>query len=68
MKWSSSGTAVWGNNVSYGLATTKANGLMSSADKKKFDSVASGATKNIIKSGTSAPSGGASGDVYIQYF
>lgn len=68
LKWSSSGTAVWGNNVSYGLATTKANGLMSSADKKKFDSVASGATKNIIKSGTSAPSGGASGDVYIQYF
>lgn len=68
LKWSSNGTAVWGNNVSYGLVSSKVNGLMSSEDKKKLDTIVSGATKNIVKSGTSAPSGGANGDIYIQYF
>lgn len=37
LKWSASGTAVWAAEKSYSVATQSANGLMSSADKKKLD-------------------------------
>ena len=35
-------------NTTYGVATTSANGLMSSADKTKLDGIASGANKTTI--------------------
>lgn len=66
LKWASDGTAVWGNN--YGLATTSANGLMSATDKTKLNGIATGATRNVIRTGTANPSGGSNGDIYIQYF
>ncbi|WP_102410404.1 hypothetical protein [Beduinella massiliensis] len=39
LRWSADGTAAWGadNDTTYGLATGSADGLMSSADKKKLD-------------------------------
>ena len=43
------------------------DGLMTYADKQKLDSISSGATRNVISSGTSAPSGGNSGDIYLRY-
>ena len=51
LRWSANGTAVWGadNNTTYGVATTSANGLMSSTDKTKLNGIASGATKNTIE-------------------
>ena len=47
LRWSADGTAVWGadNNTTYSVATTSANGLMSSTDKSKLDGIATGATK-----------------------
>ena len=41
LRWSAAGTAAWGadNNTTYGVATQSANGLMSSADKKKLDGI-----------------------------
>ena len=41
LRWSADGTAVWGNdnNTTYSVATSSANGLMSSTDKKALDSV-----------------------------
>ena len=41
LRWSADGTAAWGsdNNTTYGVATQSANGLMSSADKKKLDGI-----------------------------
>ena len=70
LRWSASGTAVWGadNNTTYTDATQSKNGLMSINDKKKLDGVVSGATRNIIRTGTANPSGGSNGDIYIQYF
>lgn len=70
LRWSSSGTATWGadNNTTYGIATTSANGLMSASDKTKLNGIATSATRNVINRGTSAPSGGSNGDIYIQYF
>lgn len=70
LRWGSNGTAVWGNdnNTTYGLATTGANGLMSKEDKVKLNGIASGATRVVVSAGTSAPSGGSNGDIYIQYF
>lgn len=70
LRWGADGTAVWGadNNTTYSDATQARSGLMSAFDKKKIDQIAAGATRNIIRSGTGNPSGGASGDVYIQYF
>ena len=45
LRWSADGTAAWGsdNNTTYGTATQSANGLMSAADKKKLDGVATNA-------------------------
>lgn len=45
LRWSADGTAVWGadNNTTYSPATQSANGLMSAADKKKLDGIATGA-------------------------
>ena len=43
------------------------SGLMSASDKSKLDNISSGATRNVISSGTSAPSGGNSGDIYLRY-
>lgn len=45
LRWSADGTAVWGsdNNTTYNAATQSAQGLMSAADKKKLDGIASGA-------------------------
>lgn len=70
LRWGANGQAVWGpdNNTTYGVATTSANGLMSASDKTKLNGIATGATKNVIRTGTSAPSGGSNGDIYIQYF
>lgn len=45
LRWSADGTAVWGadSNTTYSVATTSANGLMSSSDKSKLDGIAEGA-------------------------
>lgn len=43
-------------NTTYGVATQKANGLLSAADKKKMDGIAANATKNVITFATAAPS------------
>lgn len=70
LKWKANGEVQWGtdNNTTYSNATTTASGLMSSTDKSKLNGIATGATKNIITRGTSTPSGGSNGDIYIQYF
>lgn len=41
LRWSADGTATWGadNNTTYSVATSLANGLMSSADKSKLDGI-----------------------------
>lgn len=41
-----SGTKISATNTTYAAATQSANGLMSAADKKKLDGIASGATSN----------------------
>ncbi len=43
-------------NTTYGVATTSANGLMSSSDKSKLNGIASGATANTIDSSLSSTS------------
>lgn len=45
LRWSADGTAVWGadNNTTYSAASQSTNGLMSAADKKKLDGIATGA-------------------------
>ena len=47
LRWSADGTAAWGadNNTTYSVATSSANGLMSSSDKSKLDGIATGANK-----------------------
>ena len=89
-------------NTTYSVATTSANGLMSSTMVTKLNGIATGATANTVRnnvttssyvagevlsayqgyllnnaintkqktisSGTEVPSGGVSGDIYIQYF
>ena len=53
-------------NTTYNTATTSANGLMSSADKKKLDGIATGATaySHPTSSGNKhIPSGGSSGQI-----
>lgn len=54
-------------NITISSATNSANGLMSASDKSKLDNISLGATRNVISSGTSAPSGGNSGDIYLRY-
>lgn len=70
LKWKANGTAEWANdnNTTYPLASTSVDGLMAKGDKTKLNGIATGATRNIIGAGTSAPSGGANEDIYIQYF
>lgn len=70
LRWSAAGTAAWGadNNTTYSAATTSKTGLMSSTDKTKLDGIATGATRVVVSRGTSAPSGGSNGNIYIQYF
>ena len=68
LRWSADGTAVWGadNNTTYSVATTSANGLMSSTDKKKLDGIAEGANKytHPTTSGNKhIPSGGSAGQI-----
>ena len=45
LRWAADGTAEWGadNNATYSEATQSAQGLMSAADKKKLDGIATGA-------------------------
>ena len=53
-------------NTTYGVATTSANGLMSSADKSKLDGIAAGANKysHPTSSGNKhIPAGGSSGQI-----
>ncbi len=48
-------------------ANADESGLMSSSDKAKLDGIANNATRNVIKSSTSAPSGGDNGDIYLRF-
>lgn len=50
LRWSGDGTAVWGadNNTTYSVATSSANGLMSSADKSKLDGIKNGANNYVL--------------------
>lgn len=50
LRWSENGTAVWGadNNTTYSVATSSANGLMSSADKSKLDGIKNGANNYVL--------------------
>lgn len=50
LRWSEDGTAVWGadNNTTYSVATSSANGLMSSADKSKLDGIENGANNYVL--------------------
>lgn len=64
LRWGADGTAVWGsdNNTTYNPVTQSANGLMSAADKKKLDGIATGANaySHPTTSGNKhIPSGGA---------
>lgn len=52
LKWSSDGTATWGNEESASLATTTSNGLMSSTQFKNLKDLIS---TNISAMGTSLP-------------
>lgn len=47
LKWSASGTAVWAAEKSYSVATQSANGLMSSADKKKLDGLSASSSSTV---------------------
>lgn len=44
------------NNTTYSVATTSANGLMSSSDKSKLDGIAAGANKTTVDSALSSTS------------
>lgn len=50
LRWSADGTATWGadNNTTYSVATSSANGLMSSADKSKLDGIENGANNYVL--------------------
>lgn len=54
-------------NITIDVATYSSDGLFTAAEKSKLNGIQSGATKNSIKRGTSAPSGGNDGDVYLRY-
>lgn len=58
LRWSADGTATWGtdNDTTYEDATQTVHGLMSIADKKKLDGIASGATKITVDSALSSTS------------
>lgn len=68
LRWGSDGTAVWGadNNTTYSAATQSANGLMSAADKKKLDGIATSAnayTHPTTAGNKHIPAGGSSGQI-----
>ena len=68
LRWSSDGTAAWGsdNNTTYSTATQSANGLLSAADKKKLDGIATNANNYTHPTTTGnkhIPSGGSSGQI-----
>lgn len=50
LRWSANGTATWGadNNTTYSVATSLANGLMSSADKSKLDGIENKANNYVL--------------------
>lgn len=50
LRWSENGTAVWeaDNNTTYSVATSSANGLMSSADKSKLDGIENRANNYVL--------------------
>ena len=59
LRWSADGTAVWGedNNTTYSAATQSAQGLMSAADKKKLDGIATGANAYTLPTASSTLGG-----------
>lgn len=68
LRWSADGTAAWGadNNTTYGEANQSTAGLMSAADKKKLDGIATSANNysHPTSSGNKhIPSGGSSGQI-----
>jgi hypothetical protein len=48
-------------------ATPTDSGLMSTSDKEKLGAIETQATRNVITSGTAAPSGGNNGDIYLRF-
>lgn len=54
-------------NITIDLADFSNDGLMSSKDKVKLNGIEDGATRNSITRGTSEPSGGNDGDIYLRY-
>ena len=68
LRWSADGTATWGNdnNTTYSAATQSEQGLMTAADKKKLDGIATGANAYSLPSaGTSLGGVKSGGDVTI---
>ena len=68
LKWSADGTAVWANdnNTTYNDATQSAHGLMTAADKKKLDGIATNAnnyTHPTTSGNKHIPAGGSSGQI-----
>lgn len=68
--WSADGTAAWGsdNNTTYSVATSSANGLMSSADKSKLDGIAAQANKYVhptTAGNRHIPAGGTVGQILV---
>lgn len=55
------------SQITIDTASSSSSGLMSSADKTKLDGITANATRNVIRSGTSAPSGGNNGDIYLRF-
>ena len=69
LRWKDDGEAQWDNEKSYNDATTTNSGLMSSTDKTKLDSIASGAnayTHPVGDGYNHIPSGGKDGQ-YLKY-
>lgn len=68
LRWAADGTAAWGadNNTTYSVVTQTNNGLMSAADKKKLDGIATGAnayTHPTSSGNKHIPSGGSAGQI-----
>lgn len=60
LRWSADGTAAWGadNNTTYGVATTSANGLMSSVMVTKLNGIAAGANAYTLPTAAPGTKGG----------
>lgn len=48
-------------------ATFTESGLLTAEEKTKLNGISEGATKNVVTRGTTAPSGGNDGDIYLRY-